>query len=266
VGRYCNRIAHGKFSLKGHDIKLSTNQPPNHLHGGFKGFDKVLWSSHVQGNAVTLSYTSRDGEEGYPGEVNCSVTYELTDSNELIVEYRATTTRPTPINLTNHSYFNLSGQSGDILDHEVVLNADSYTPVDKDSIPTGEIVPVRGTPFDLTSNVHLGRRFAQLSDQGFDHNFCVNGTGKRLVGRVEHPASGRVLEVHSTMPGVQLYTGNFIPDTCVGKGGAVYKKHSGVCLETQYYPDSVNKPNFPSCIFGPANEYQHTTVYRFTTL
>jgi len=269
VGRYANRISNGKYSLDGKEHCITLNRPPNHLHGGNKGFDKVLWSSHVEGDSVTMTYVSQDGEEGYPGKLTSSVTFQLTDNNELVTIYKATTTRPTPVNLTNHSYFNLAGQ-GDVLDHKVQLNADSYTPPDANLIPTGEIKAVKGTPYDLTQSVELGPRIAALTGDpaGFDHNFCVNGSGKRLVARVEHAGSGRVMEVYSTKPGVQFYTANFLPTdgSCQGKGGVSYRRHGALCLETQFYPDSPNKPNFPSCILQPGDEYKHTTVYKFSTV
>jgi aldose 1-epimerase len=269
IGRFANRIANGKYTINGKEYAVTLNRPPNHLHGGKKGFDRVLWSSHVEGDTVVMTYVSKDGEEGYPGQVTCNVTFKLTDSNELVIGYKATTTQPTPVNLTNHSYFNLAGVGGDILDHKVKIYADSFTPSDEALIPTGEVKAVRGSPFDLTELVQLGQRFKELTGMpGFDHNFCVNGTGHRQVARVEHPGSGRVMEVFSTLPGVQFYTGNFLPtdNSCKGKQEVVYRKHGAFCLETQYYPDSPNRPNFPSCILVPGKEYQHNTVYKLSTV
>lgn len=275
VGRVANRIANGRFVLNGRQYQLACNNGPNHLHGGIKGFDKVLWESHVEGSTVILSYHSRDSEEGYPGEVNTRVSFELTPNNELIIRYHAKASKPTPINLTNHSYFNLAGQgTEDIQNHHVSINADHYLPKDDTSIPTGEIASVDGTLFDLRNPVRLRDVLTKIPGQGYDHNFCIkedsetDDEGRRMVARVVHWESGRVLEVLSTLPGVQFYTSNALPtdDSLLGKNGVPYRQYSGLCLETQYFPDSVNKPNFPNCIFGPEEDFEAVTIYRFSTL
>lgn len=265
VGRVANRIAKGRFTLDGREYQLPINREPNSLHGGFQGFDKVLWTPQVLPNGVQFSRVSVDGEEGYPGELKVWVTYTL-EGSELQINYRAQTTRPTPVSLTNHSYFNLAGQgSPDIYDHEVTIEADAYLPVDANMIPTGEVAPVQGTAFDLRAPVQLGRRLQELGLPGFDHNFCLDRSGeKHLCARVRHPASGRVLEVSSTQPGVQFYTGNFLDGSLRGKGGATYPKHSGFCLETQSWPDAVNQPHFPSTVLRPDQEYNHTTWFTFS--
>ncbi len=275
TGRYANRIAGGKFTLDGKDYTLFVNNGPNSLHGGKKGFDKAVWHAEPRdtkdGASLRLTHTSPDGDEGYPGNLKVAVTYTLTDKNELRIAYEATTDKATPVNLTNHSYFNLGGHaSGDVLGHEVTLMADNYTPGDKDLIPTGKIVPVKGTPLDFTSPAKIGDRIAQLKGEGlpggYDHNYVINGGGKSLVlgARVHDPKSGRVLEMRTTEPGVQLYTANFLKDQ-KGKGGAVYAQHAGFCLETQHYPDSVHHDNFPSTILRPGQTYRQTTVYAFST-
>jgi aldose 1-epimerase len=274
VGRVANRIAKGRFTLDGKEYKVATNNGPNALHGGLKGYDKVVWKAGKaaadDGKAsLELSYPSKDGEEGYPGNLSCTVTYTLTDDNELRIDYRATTDRPTPVNLTNHSYFNLAGPaSGDILGHEIMLAADRYTPVDDMLIPTGEIKPVRGTPLDFTKPEKIGARIDRLKGDpgGYDHNFVINGGGGKLAlaARVHEPKTGRVMEVHTTEPGVQFYTGNFLDGTVKGKGGVVYKKHQGLCLEAQHFPDSVNHPDFPSIVLKPGQTYTQTTVYKFS--
>jgi len=279
TGRYANRIAGGKFTLDGTEYTLARNNGPNHLHGGIKGFDKVVWkierakaSGGILGAdraELKLSYLSKDGEEGYPGNLECTVTYTLTAENELKISYEATTDKPTVVNLTNHSYWNLAGQgNGDILAHELMLNADDYTPVDEGLIPTGEIRPVRGTPMDFTRPMTIGSRIKQVDIGGYDHNFVLNGRpGKmKLCARVYEPTSGRVMEIHTTEPGVQFYTGNFLDGSLTGKQGRVYKKHYAFCLETQHFPDSPNKPNFPSVVLRPGQKYRSQTVYSFSTM
>jgi aldose 1-epimerase len=266
VGRVANRIAKAKFSLNGKTYTLAVNNGPNHLHGGLKGFDKVIWQAEPQpGAAVKFSYTSRDGEEGYPGNLATTVLIALTDANELRLDYTATTDQPTPVNLTNHSYFNLAGQ-GDVLSHELMIAADQYTPSDAELIPTGEIKPVQGTPLDFTSPKAIGSRIGQVNS-GYDHNFVIRGGGKELVlaARVLEPKSGRVMEVHTTEPGIQLYTGNFLNGSLTGKGGFVYQRHTGFCLETQHFPDSINQPKFPSIVLNPGQTYRQTTTYKFST-
>jgi aldose 1-epimerase len=267
VGRMANRIAKGAFTLDGRIYQLAVNNGPNHLHGGLKGFDKVLWEAEPQAGAtVRFSYTSPDGEEGYPGTLLVAVTMALTDANELRIDYSATTDKPTPVNLTNHTYFNLA-ETGDVLGHELMLAANAYTPSDANLIPTGEIRPVKGTPMDFTSPEPIGSRFSQLrcSPVGYDHNFVLNSGGKTmaLAARVHEPGIGRVMEVHTTEPGVQLYTANFLDGKLTGKGGFVYRQHSGFCLETQHFPDAVNQPAFPSVILRPGRTYRQTTVFKF---
>jgi aldose 1-epimerase len=269
IGRVANRIARGKFTLHGQTYTLAINNGPNHLHGGLAGFDKKVWRAEPgEGASVKFSYTSPDGEEGYPGAVEVSVVMTLTDANELSIDYTATTDQNTPVNLSNHSYFNLLGE-GDVLGHEIMLSADYYTPVDDTMIPTGQLAPVKGTPFDFTSPKPIGSRFAQLqgSPVGYDHNYVINRAGKglALAARVWEPATGRCMEVRTTQPGVQFYTGNFLDGAITGKRGVVYRRHTGFCLETQHYPDSVNHPAFPSTILHPGHAYRQTTVHTFST-
>jgi aldose 1-epimerase len=269
VGRVANRIARGRFVLDGKSYTLAINNGPNHLHGGLKGFDKVVWqAAPLKGAAVKFAYTSPDGEEGYPGALAVEVTMSLTDADELRLDYRAVTDKPTPVNLTNHSYFNLAGQ-GDVLAHELRLAADYYTPADAELIPTGQIAPVKGTPLDFSTPQPIGSRFSQLRGDptGYDNNFVLNGAGKALgwAARLYEPGSGRVMELSTTEPGVQLYTANFLDGSLTGKGGAVYRRHAAVCLEAQHYPDSVNQPKFPSIILRPGQTYLQTTVHKFTT-
>ncbi|GAB6022063.1 hypothetical protein CHUAL_006209 [Chamberlinius hualienensis] len=278
VGRVANRIGGGKFVLAGKHYQLACNNGGNHLHGGIRGFDKVLWDSHVEGSRVILSYRSRDGEEGYPGEVNARVSFELTPNNELFIRYHAKANKQTPINLTNHSYFNLSGQGvEDIGNHVISINADHYLPKnEKTNLPTGEIRGVDGSLFDLRHGLRLADVFPLLTKDngGYDHNFCIkedsstDDGGRRMVAKVVHLESGRCLEVLSTLPGVQLYTANFLPvdNSLIGKANVIYRRHSGLCLETQYFPDSVNQPRFPNCIFGPGEDFEAVTIFRFSTI
>jgi aldose 1-epimerase len=269
VGRVANRIAKGRFTLDGTTYRLAVNNGENHLHGGLKGFDKVLWQAEPQpGAAVKFCYTSPDGEEGYPGALAVAVTMTLTDADELRIDYVATTDKATPVNLTNHSYFNLAG-AGQVLQHELMLAADHYTSVHADLIPTGEIKPVKGTPLDFTSPTPIEARFAQLrgAPVGYDHNFVLNSGGESpaLAARVYEPGSGRVIEARTTQPGIQLYTANFLDGSLKGKRGVAYQRYSAFCLETQHFPDSVNQPQFPSTILRPGETYRQTTVYKFST-
>jgi aldose 1-epimerase len=270
IGRVGNRIAKGKFVLDGRTYKLATNNGPNHLHGGLKGFDKVVWSATATATEdaaqVRFTYTSKDGEEGYPGNLKVTMTYTLTTKNELRIDYRASTDKATPINLTNHSYWNLAGE-GDVLGHELRLFANAFTPVDATLIPTGEIRTVKDSPMDFTQPKPIGRDLKQLTNdpQGYDHNFVLNNHGRTLAlaARVYEPKTGRVLEILTDQTGVQFYSGNFLDGTLTGKRGIVYQKHYGFCLETQHFPDSVNQPGFPSVILRPGQTYKTTTIHRF---
>ncbi len=274
VGRFANRIARGEFTLNGKTYTLAKNNGPNTLHGGLKGFDKVVWDaeevSTPDGPSVRFSYTSPDGEEGFPGTLKTTVTYTVTPKNALKIEYTATTDRATPINLTNHSYFNLAGPaSGDVLGHEIMIAADRYTPGDETLIPTGELAPVKGTPLDFTTSAPIGSRINQIKAEpvGFDHNYVIRRNGENgpaLAARVYEPKSGRVMEVFTTEPGVQFYTGNFLDGKVKGKGGVAYQKHQGFCLETQHFPDSVHHPEFPTTILEPGSTYKQTTIYQFS--
>ena len=272
VGRYGNRIGKGTFDLDGETYTLAVNNGPNHLHGGVKGFDKVVWQAEATDDGVIFTYVSPDGEEGYPGTLTSRVTYTLTDQDELIVDYHATTDKATPVNLTQHSYFNLAGAgNGDILGHELTLNASRFTPVDSTMIPTGELRDVTGTPFDFRRQTAIGARIGQDEQQlnwggGYDHNYVLDGDADTLAlaARVYEPTTGRVLEVHTTEPGVQLYTGNFLDGSITGKQGRVYEYRYGFCLETQHFPDSPNKPDFPSTILRPGETYESRTVFTFS--
>jgi aldose 1-epimerase len=275
VGRYANRIANGTFTLDSKTYTLPKNNGPNTLHGGTtRTFDRVVWDAEpLKGKTgVTFSYLSKDGDDGFPGNLTATVSYTLTDSNELVIDYEATTDKATPINLSQHSYFNLKGEgNGDILDHEIMINADRFTPVDKNLIPTGEIRPVKGTPLDFTKPTKIGARIDDNYEQlvlahGYDHNFVIErkGSGPVLAARVYEPTTGRALEVSTTQPGVQFYTGNFLDGTITGKQGHVYKKHYGFCLETQHFPDSPNHPSFPNTILRPGETFHEKTVFKFS--
>lgn len=274
VGRYGNRLARGKFTLNGQEYTLAVNNGPNHLHGGKEGFDKKIWQAqpfiNKEGEGVTFTYTSADGEEGYPGALKVSVTYIVRVDNSLKIDYAATTTKPTVLNLTNHAYFNLKdGGRSDVLDHVVKINASRYTPIDETKIPTGELAPVEGTPLDFRQPQAIGARIKDEFEQlrfagGYDHNLIVDGgSGLKYVATVFEPQSGRVMNVASTEPGVQFYSANFL-NGFAGRAGAVYNPHNGFCLETQHFPDSPNHDNFPSTVLNPGETFQSTTIYKFT--
>ncbi|MCU7496449.1 MAG: galactose mutarotase [Ignavibacteria bacterium] len=281
VGRYANRIANGRFQIGSEEYKLAINNTPGgipcHLHGGIKGFDKVVWQAEAsEGNNIPrlkLHYLSKDGEEHYPGNLDVTVTYSLTDDNELKIEYLATTDKATPVNLSNHSYFNLKGEgNGDILDHEVMLNAQKFTPVNRGLIPTGELRDVQGTPFDFTKPHKVGERINDKDEQleyagGYDHNWVLSTDSAgalKVAATVYEPSAGRFMEILTTQPGVQFYSGNFLDGQIKGKSGMPYEKRSGFCLETQHFPDSPNHPEFPDTILEPGKEFRSTTIYRFS--
>lgn len=277
IGRFANRIENGSFELNGVEYKVAKNDGQNHLHGGIKGFDKVVWAAEIiEGDkeGLKLTYLSRDGEEGYPGNLSVRVIYSLTEDNAIEIDYYAVSDKDTVINLTNHSYFNLSGHnSGDILNHKVMINADKFTVNDKYSIPTGEIREVKGTPMDFTTLTKVGQGIDSSYDQivygkGYDHNWVLNVSGKapEKAAEVVDENSGRILEVYTTKPGVQFYTGNFLEGSYIGKGGVAYEKRSGLCLETQYFPNSIKHKHFPSPILRAGEEYKHTTIYKFSVI
>lgn len=275
VGRFANRIGGAKFTLDGKEYRIAKNDGENALHGGTKGFDKVVWNienAQVKGNKaqLKLSYLSKDGEEGYQGNMKCFVTYTLTADNKFEIKYEATTDKPTIVNLTNHSYWNLAGQgSGDILGHELMINADKYTAVGPGLIPTGELKDLKGTHLDFIKPMTIGSRITQVDKNigGYDHNYVLNGkTGKKkLAARIYEPNSGRVMEIETTEPGVQLYSSNWLDGKLKGKEGKVYNKHGAFCLETQHYPDSPNKPDFPSTVLRPGEKFKSITVHKFST-
>jgi aldose 1-epimerase len=275
VGRFANRLANGKFKLDGKEFTLAINNGPNTLHGGFKGFDKVVWDveekQNAAGAALKLSYLSKDMEEGFPGNLNVEVIYTLTDSNELEFAFKATTDKTTVVNLTQHTYFNLTGNTKrDILEHELIINADTIVPVDSTLIPTGQLMPVSGTPFDFTKPHRVGERIDAKNEQielagGYDHCFVIrrNGNDLKHAATLSEPASGRKVDVYTTEPGMQFYSGNFLKGSIVGKGDVVYHKRFGMCLETEHFPDSPNQPDFPSVVLKPGETYTTTTRYAF---
>lgn len=276
VGRYANRIARGRFELDGKGYTLAANNGPNALHGGPSGFHKRLWTARVtggpDGDALELLYVSRDGEEGYPGTVTAKVVYSLRSDGGLVIDYTATTDAPTIVNLTNHAYFNLAGEGeGTILGHRMQIEADAFTPVDATLIPTGEVRPVEGTPFDFRRPVAIGERIDATDEQlkaggGYDHNYVLRGRAGqlRLAARVVEPGSGRALEVYTTEPGLQFYSGNFLDGSITGKSGRPYPRRGAFCLEAQHFPDSPNQPTFPQVVLRPGQTYRQTTVYRLT--
>lgn len=276
IGRYANRIANGKFTLDGIEYSLAINNGPNASHGGIKGFSKALWHAEpfqdLHEAGVIFLYISKDGEEGYPGNLSAKVTYTLTDRNELIFDYQATTDKATPLNFTQHCYFNLAGDGKrDVLEHELTLNADRFTPINKTMVPTGELCSVQGTPMDFSKPTTIGARIHENYEQlvlarGYDHNFVINGKSDDLkfAARVYEPSSGRTLETYTTEPGVHLYSANFLDGTIKRKQGYVYQQRYGFCLETQHFPDSPNHPNFPTTILRPGQTYNSRTVYKFS--
>lgn len=269
IGRYANRIAKAKFSVDGKEYTLPANDGENTLHGGTRGFESKFWDAEpTDDGSLKLSYLSKDGEEGFPGNVQATVTYSITNDNQLKIEYEATTDKATPINLTNHSYFNLSGHPDQtVMDHELKINADHYTPVNDQLIPTGEIATVEGTPFDFTDFHTIGSRFDQTKG-GYDHNFVLNRSGTDSLfqaATVYSPSSGREMKVFTTQPGVQFYSGNFLDGSLVGQNGAHFVQHGALCLETQHYPNSPNEPNFPSTLLKPGETYHQVTIYQFST-
>ncbi len=269
AGRYANRIGHAKFTLDGVEYPVTANSGKHQLHGGKAGFDKKVWAAKEVPNGVALSYTSPDGEEGYPGTLKCTVTYTLTPDNGLKINYEATTDKATVLNLTNHAYFNLSGEgSGDILGHLLTIPTEQITATDDDLIPTGEIASIKGTPLDFTSPHAIGERIGAdfkplVQGIGYDHNYVLSGSGLKLAATVKDPASGRVMTVRTTEPGVQLYTGNHL-NGVPGKSGHIYAKRHGFCLETQHYPDSPNHPSFPGTTLRPGEKFTSTTIYQFS--
>lgn len=278
IGRFANRIGNARFTLNGAEYKLTENDGKNQLHGGLKGFDKVVWDAEIvnEGNkqALVLTYFSKDGEEGYPGNLTAKVTYSFTDNSEIVIDYYAVSDKDTVVNLTNHSYFNLSGHaSGNILNHKVMINADRFTVTDAESIPTGENRKVEGTPMDFRSPKLVGEEINSNYEQlvlgkGYDHNWVLNVSGEKLekAAEVIDEATGRVLEVYTTKPGVQFYTGNYLDGTAIGKGGVPYQYRAGLCLETQYLPNSMNIESFPSPVLKAGEEYRHSTVYKLSVL
>lgn len=269
IGRYGNRIENGQFELNSTEYQLSVNDGDHHLHGGEHGFDKVLWDAEMtEDYALRLRYTSEDGEEGYPGRLDVKATYRLTNENELRIEFEATTDKETPVNLTAHSYFNLTGKPAtSILDHELKLHADIYTPVTDDLIPTGDISPVEGTPFDFSEYRDIGARIDQVPG-GYDHNFVADTSGREdlsLMAEVREPGTGRTLKVLSTQPGIQFYSGNFLDGSLENENGVPLEQHSGFCLEPQHFPNSPNETDFPSTILKPGETYRNLIVYQFGT-
>lgn len=267
VGRVANRIENGKIKVGDKIYDVSVNRPPNTLHGGFHGLDKKIWDDKIDGNVLTLSCISDHLEEGFPGYVEVKVVYEFTEDYQLKITLKAKTTLPTPINLTNHAYFNLAGHntgSREVYDHIIFIDADSYTPVNEQAIPSGEITNVKGTPLDFTSPQQLGMAIGRSPANGFDYNYCINGyrKGIRLAARAAHSKSGRIMEVYTDQPGLQFYTGNFL-NNIKGKNNVVYNMHSGFCFESQNYPNAVNIPCFPNSILDPANEYIHNIIFKF---
>jgi aldose 1-epimerase len=271
VGRYANRIAKGRFSLGGKTYQLAVNNGKNSLHGGLKGFDKVVWDAEESPDTLAptliMHYLSKDGEEGYPGNLKVTVTYRLDDHNELLTRIEAETDKPTPVNLCNHSYFNLTAADTNILGHILTLWADRYTEVNDELIPTGRLLPVRGTAMDFNDSEEIGSRISQVKG-GYDHNYVLTGKGSKpfMAAQLFDPRSGRQLEVLTTQPGVQFYSGNFLDGSITGKGGIVYRKHYGMCLETQHFPDSPNQPGFPGTILNPGEKFSTETVYRLSVL